>query len=141
VAAVSTGTATLPNHSLRIILKRLEEDAVISDNVILYWDECKSLTLYKLLFDVDETGEPKYVDETITAVAENERNLSFLVTVGGETIDKGAKLSRRNVQTFTIETIMNNFFTGGLEKNSTCTVWLQFVARPQLATKTWKPEI
>jgi hypothetical protein len=66
-----------------------------------------------------------------------------VVTVGGDTVDKGAKLSMRNVHSFTNQTIMDIFLTGGLDMKTFCTVLLQFVEKManNQATKTWKPQM
>lgn len=74
-------------------------------------------------------ADSKYVDKATTAVPDNDKDLTFVVTVGGETVDEGAKLSMRNVQELTIQTIVDNFLPGGLDKNSSCTLWLQFVEK------------
>jgi hypothetical protein len=79
-----------------------------------------------------------------TAVPDNDKDLTFVVTVGGDTVDKGAMLSMGNVQSFaTNQTITDIFLTGGLDMNSTCTVLLQFVEKManKQATKTWQPQM
>ena len=68
------------------------------------------------------------MDNITTAVPDSDKDLTVVVSVGGDTVNKGAKLSIRNVQSFTIQTIMDNFLTVGLGMNSTsvlcgCSLW------------------